>query len=872
MENSGQEHMMMLLVGVVAFIAIIGMLLTFSAPLQGDIAGQALKVNAKTGVALSAANNPDYLGDHPIKKEEIATDPYHGSINPVELPEEVEDFAKVDFEKLDVMRQELTGASGRSTITQEIVDYGSILLSSGNHVLGENINLTDETHIFLEGNAVLNCQNYTLSGSGLINDAPFEQNWVDPEDITFGIALSDNARIINCDVAHFQINVISEDNAAIINGRFDHFRNYGVYVTGSILMQGSISASYNAYDRFPGENPQVGFVLYQVTDSAFEATLTATRNNDYGIFMKNTANNNFEDPIDVSYNGFHGLVLWDESEDNTFYSVTANANNGNGMLLGYGSDDNAFTGTVTANENGLNGVELFLLDRITFEDEVTANGNENNGVLARAAHVVEFADQLTSNSNNEHGVYFLSSSSSEFLGQVTAVGNDGDGIRLDSASGADFIGRLSIGANEGSGLVVRNTYLANFGTVYIGNNDQHGIELYNVGQGLYYDVYFGNVTSLGNFFDGLHMTNSRNVWFDHVDVYNNNDAGIFIDQGNEIHFTNISATMNDDYGVYIKDVSDISLMANDELTMHVSNSQTGFYMENVSNFASNGSIALYSNDLGLHLIDTPYNFNVWYWNNIQDYIIDGTDLIGVTLTGDGTGTGVDVDAGVLGALPDLPLRVSNFAYGAIVSGDAEVGYLIATGNTVQGVRLEPGATVTGAIYSCNSEEDGSGGFDLIIGQNVTISPSATFTFDSCAPASICATLNPDPCPVSGGGHGNGSNETGPRPDFQPADIHPTLFHAYNMSNATTFVAVRNLGEINSEAPVRLSIINATTNVVVWTNTQNRLFVVGNYSLVYFTLPQLLGGVYTVQAVVDPNGVVDELDETNNVRTETFIID
>lgn len=544
MQDKNKSNVYVLgIVAVVAIVAIFGLITMFSSrnsvvysPGVGvsddkleNLGGEAIAVKQATtkGKLPSDGANLKPVQPTPIKP-----------IKPVENPgfgnEDVETFRPaVDFVHLEQLRNGAERSDGgRSTITQEVMNGGSILLTGGNHNLQEDIVLNDNTHIFLAGNAYLDCMGFHITGSGIVNVNQTGENG------SFAVSIADNSVLANCQISRFQINVIGEDNAQIIGGNFNRFLNYGLYLTGAVHVSGDISASDNKlqvggwscpYGYYVGCN---GIVLTSASGAIFNGEITTSNNVRHGIHI-HSSNSNVFNRITANNNDYHGIVI-STSNYNSFSDIVINSN-GYGPAIQHSTYNNF--GNITVNNNSHGGFLFYFHSDYNKIGNIFADHNYGSGINIHNCFYNNFDDIITTNNYDNYG-----QSQGFYLGSYASNNIFGDIISYNNTYGV-YLQWYPNG----------NT----FGDITVHDND-YGIYFDDVDYSYVYDNVFGNIIATRNNKAGISLNLARNNRFTSivVDGQGVTNVGLNLTNVTGFNVTNQPVILhNNDLGLNLKNTA-----------------------------------------------------------------------------------------------------------------------------------------------------------------------------------------------------------------------------------------------------------------------------------------------------------------------------
>ena len=306
-------------------------------------------------------------------------------------------------------------------LLQEDFAEGSLLISAGQYVLGESITLDQNTHIFIEGDAQLNCQGHQIMGPGIVNDSiPLEQG-------SFAINLSGRSRLINCHISNFQTNVFAMDSTRIDGGSFEGALNVGLYLRDRVTVHGAIRAGNTQAAR-------------PFSYTAFFAA----------VYLDHATGSRFAQPLNLDNTWGHALLLSESSH-------------------------NSFSGISVLNESscGFYGVRLINSNNNRFDDQIVGGSNAST-VWMEHSHSNNFKSVSASRS------YFsvsLNYSNSNSFDAISTVESDDEALFLNN-SNENFIGNVEALYNLHNGLRVSSSNLNRFGHIYLVSRAAYGNGMY----------------------------------------------------------------------------------------------------------------------------------------------------------------------------------------------------------------------------------------------------------------------------------------------------------------------------------------------------------------------------------------------------------
>lgn len=561
----------MALVLIVGLVAVVGLLSLFSNTEMDDYS---VNENNLIGNAKMSINNAG-------AEKTISSKPTDFSTETIDLKGELLDPENNFNLVQSILQQEIiptfhssmlksqmrsTIEFNQSEINQSSFEEGSIVLLEGTYYLTEDIVLNGLTHIFLEGDAELNCNGFSIQGDGIINDAPFSEEIIDLNDVTFGVNLNDNSRLVNCDISLFQINVIAYDNSVIENGVLDRFLNMGLLVLGPITATGDLSVSYNSLVReqipSPGVFPQTALLINSVQGATFENVI-ADDNNFYGTFIidssrismgRFTSSNNFRC---VRLNGVYeskfksiscesedvGFIS-DTSSNNVFNTIESTGNNFYGILA-YESYNNNFVQVSTSNNDF--GV---LISHSNFNTFSKVKSNYDLSFLALLSSSNNYFENVTALNISITGVNLHESNDNEFK-KIDVSNLGGSGVSLVSNSINNIFEKIIV-SEAARGVYVGDSYQNTFESIYCDEIGHSGLHLVDSSNNLFkkVDIDRGNIDSNNavNYNRGnIHLYRSNNNEFERVNSrYSQTASGLYMFQSSDNVFS-IQSSFSDNY-------------------------------------------------------------------------------------------------------------------------------------------------------------------------------------------------------------------------------------------------------------------------------------------------------------------------------------
>lgn len=279
---------------------------------------------------------------------------------------------------------------------------------------------------------------------------------------------------------------------------------YLYYSTSKNNILTNITSSFNG-----------GYGIYMYYPDLNNLTSITTNNNNYGIYIYNTANNNILTNITANLNNYG--IAHSNSNNNNFTNVTSTNNDYSGIYLTSSSNNN-FTNIIT-NTNGDAGIFIDV--------------SSDNNILTNT----------TTNSNTNYGIYIKSSSDNNILTNVNASLNvNYDGVWI---SGSDNnLTNITANSNGQDGIELRTNSNNNLTNVNASLNGDAGVELLTSTNNNLKDINTSSNTGAGVFIS----SNSDNNTLTNITT-NLNDYGIILDSSSNNNLTNITANSNDWTGI-----------------------------------------------------------------------------------------------------------------------------------------------------------------------------------------------------------------------------------------------------------------------------------------------------------------------------------
>ena len=431
------------------------------------------------------------------------------------------------------------------------------------------------------------------------------------------------------------------------NGMYGAFLNNSSG-TGKVTLSGTNSFNNNTLD---------GLRVFSTSHITGSGSLTADANGQYGVFLNNTSGTgsiSLAGTITLTNNTTDGLRALSNADISIAATLTATKNNRYGVFLNNstGTGNIAFTGTNTFSGNANDGLRALSAGNITSTTGLTASNNDRYGVYldnTTGTGSIRLAGTNTFSSNSLSGLSLLSDGAIS-LANLSAHNNGSSGnpgfrygVYVDNRTGTAGVtigGSNDFSGNYSTGLVVLTHGAIVANDLTASDNGNTGNSNPNYGYGAYLDNSSGaaSVKLTGasvfnsNYASGLLVNSQQDVSLNSITAgagftTGNGAHGILVISGSTVSLTganNMSGNLLD--GLHVTALGDINIYyptAN-------ANGQHGVYVETTQ---GNSSLRCGQvNDNGLYGVNAAQNRALYLFsmdfngNALGGVHVDGGDV------------------------------------------------------------------------------------------------------------------------------------------------------------------------------------------------------------------------------------------------------
>jgi parallel beta-helix repeat protein len=441
--------------------------------------------------------------------------------------------------------------------------------------LTADISNSGATCMVMANNTILDCQGYTIDGTGASN--------------TYGVYANNsvNVTVFNCTIVQFNqgllFNYTDASNVSWVNSSF---------------------------------NSQNGLRLMNSSGNLLSNN-SANNNSLHGVFIDLSSKNNTIAFNFVNNNTQQGVILNDSSNDNNVSFNTVNYNTQHGFYNYQPSNNNSYVGN-TAYGNTIYGFRFFNSQNCTLVNNSATNSPAGGGFRIYQNNNLT-AINNTAAHNGKMGFEILVSSQNGSFANNTIYNNSASGINIESSAHHNVFTGNNISLNGYAGYNTSSSSVLNITLL----NNTFASNGWNsaIGSGL--RIFFNmhilrNNTMFNNSYHGIHL-NANNSWLDGNNFTGNKEAGIWMRNSRSGNFTNniidgngdASGSYND--GFYI----DNSALNNNFTNNTITNSYT-YDIEVGSTSASTGNTFLNTSfNWSKVVFPTGSNQTVQWFSNVN---------------------------------------------------------------------------------------------------------------------------------------------------------------------------------------------------------------------------------------------------------------